>query len=523
MGRNRPIPGVPSLLGYAPTTKHHNKLFDHITSPALTSVKSPSFLFACVCLSQRATPILASNGPFASMKRKANDNNHAHVGSRPPKRPRQAADQSPTATTSCTQHPVLSRLYPKVVSLRHYLLSRLPASSKNRRRKIAHLGVQQGPEQQDTNTATHGIDAELGKLLDATLIGVVSKHVTDDTAATDIAKERDQDLKNFSQHLSSSGTIGGTFKPGYFVHSEVVDFVIWRLFHRCTSYRPSHLLCHGFQRSSARGPQKTHHAIPGLFSYIKNTNVEILKNQAWCRLHAILGKSGEGIIVDLLTDCGIFCPLEGGHGNYFQLSGLPLSELKGETATPNNAIATKKGPDVESEVRKPASISFVRSRMFYARAALNGKTGVRFGLRHIHVLNRFPNLDDKQQTIHIMRHIFPRQYGLHNVFTSKVDKRETSMAFKDYTLREKEIYAAMSRELGENVNNPAQVARWKARVPKRLRGEAIALVEQMRKLNKRCSYVELLRHYCPVEVTRLESVISTTSHTDKNPGSTLIV
>ena len=31
----------------------------------------------------------------------------------------------------------------------------------------------------------------------------------------------------------------------------------------------------------------------------------------------------------------------------------------------------------------PASISFVRSRMFYARAALNAKGRVTFGLRHI--------------------------------------------------------------------------------------------------------------------------------------------
>lgn len=160
------------------------------------------------------------------MKRKANDNNHAHVGSRPPKRPRQAAGQSPTATPSCIQHPVLSRLYPKVVSLRHYLLSRLPASSKNRRRKIAHLGVQQGPDQQDGHTAPHGTDAELGKLLDATLIGVVSKHVTDDTAAIDIAKERDQDLKTFSQHLSSSRSTGGTFKQGYFLQKEVSHYLI---------------------------------------------------------------------------------------------------------------------------------------------------------------------------------------------------------------------------------------------------------------------------------------------------------
>jgi telomerase reverse transcriptase len=117
------------------------------------------------------------------------------------------------------------------------------------------------------------------------------------------------------------------------------------------------------------------------------------------------------------------------------------------------------------------------------------------------VLNRFPNLEDQLQTVHIMRYIFPRQYGLHNVFTSKVDRRETAMSFKDYTLREKEIHRTMCRELSNKANDQARIAKWKSRIPKRLRGDTVALVEKMRKLNKRCSYMELLRHYCPIEVT----------------------
>lgn len=116
------------------------------------------------------------------------------------------------------------------------------------------------------------------------------------------------------------------------------------------------------------------------------------------------------------------------------------------------------------------------------------------------VLNRFSRRDDKQQTIQIMRYIFPRQYGLHNVFTSKVDPRETAMPFKDYTLREKEIHQMMCRDLGEKVNNADEVAKWKLRVPKRLRGDLICLVNKLRILNQRCSYTEMLRHYCPVEV-----------------------
>lgn len=99
-----------------------------------------------------------------------------------------------------------------------------------------------------------------------------------------------------------------------------------------------------------------------------------------------------------------------------------------------------------------------------------------------------------------MRHIFPRQFHLHNVFTSTVDYGETSMPFKDYTLREQEIHRSMCRALEDNSTEAEAVNRWRVHLPKRLRGEALALVEEMRVLHQRCSYVELLRHYCSVEV-----------------------
>lgn len=117
------------------------------------------------------------------------------------------------------------------------------------------------------------------------------------------------------------------------------------------------------------------------------------------------------------------------------------------------------------------------------------------------VLNRFPRRDDAQHTVQIMRYMFPRQFGLHNVFTSKVDKRETAMPFKDYTLREKEIHQKMCWDLGDGLSNADEVSKWKQRVPKRLRGDLVSLVEKMRILNQRCSYTELLRHYCPAEVS----------------------
>jgi hypothetical protein len=100
-----------------------------------------------------------------------------------------------------------------------------------------------------------------------------------------------------------------------------------------------------------------------------------------------------------------------------------------------------------------------------------------------------------------MRYLFPRQFGLHNVFTSKVDKRETAMAFKDYTLREKEILHGFDRAFAKKSLSEEQMARRRLWIPKRLRGEPVALVEKLRKLHSRCSYMELLRHYCPIEVS----------------------
>ncbi|XP_014554463.1 hypothetical protein COCVIDRAFT_104862, partial [Bipolaris victoriae FI3] len=102
------------------------------------------------------------------------------------------------------------------------------------------------------------------------------------------------------------------------------------------------------------------------------------------------GQSGDRIMMDLLLDCAIFLPVEANMGNYYQLSGMPLSEVQldsvvsngpGNTNTNTQPIA--KSLYLQSEDRTPGSITFVRSRMLYAKAALNANGGVRFGLRHI--------------------------------------------------------------------------------------------------------------------------------------------
>jgi hypothetical protein len=131
-------------------------------------------------------------------------------------------------------------------------------------------------------------------------------------------------------------------------------------------------------------------SIPGLVERHLNSYIRTLKEPAWCRLHALLGQGGDRIMMDILLECSIFLPIETSIGNYYQLSGFPVSELRLDQLQKTNTAkievdpeAPSKGLHLRSENRTPGAITFVRSRMLYAKAALNAKGGVRFGLRHI--------------------------------------------------------------------------------------------------------------------------------------------
>ncbi|KAH4908622.1 hypothetical protein HBI80_055510 [Parastagonospora nodorum] len=434
-----------------------------------------------------------------------------HASGGPRKKARR--DKPASASPPGPDHPVLRRLYPQVLTLRHHILSRLPKSSKGRRRRIAQLGLATSAHD---DAPTRDLDVQLGQLLDLALIGCVPDAEPGNIQHEAKERDRDRELESFTQQRSQSNS-GGTFKSGYFLQSEVVDFVIWLLFRRSTAHKPSHLLCHGFQRAAHAGRTHNEHgeptsSVPGLVERSPNSHVRTLKEPTWCRLLALLGQRGDRIIIDMLLDCAIFLPVTGGIGNYIQLSGIPMSDLKPDEKQKEQTLHNETNQPTKSvpfnqhgENRSPSAITFVRSRMLYAKAALNAKGGVRFGMRHIHVLNRLSDRSDQLQTILILRYIFPRQFGLHNAFTSKVDRRETAMPFKDYTLREKEIHQSMCRALGDKATDPEETRKWKTRVPKRLRGATVELVDRMRTLNHRCSYTELLRHYCPVETLPLSS------------------
>jgi hypothetical protein len=71
------------------------------------------------------------------------------------------------------------------------------------------------------------------------------------------------------------------------------------------------------------------------------------------------------------------------------MTGLPLGDLPhlvGIDKTCADRKARNEAPLSVSRskaIHSPASITFVRNRMLYARAALNAQSKVRFGLRHI--------------------------------------------------------------------------------------------------------------------------------------------
>lgn len=143
------------------------------------------------------------------MKRKCT----SHAGG--PRKKAHLVDQSASATPAAIEQPVLQRFYPRLLTLRHYLLSVLPNSSRNRRRKLSHLGRPVAPNKA---SATFELDVKLGQLLDSAVIG--EREIAKVDGQEQLTKERTRDIETFTQQLSPAIT-GGTFEPGYFKQAEV--------------------------------------------------------------------------------------------------------------------------------------------------------------------------------------------------------------------------------------------------------------------------------------------------------------
>lgn len=114
------------------------------------------------------------------------------------------------------KHLLLSKFYPTVLSLRQYMISKLPQTSKARRRKINRIGngaVIGAHEERDSD------DMILSRFLDETLVGVA--------ASCDQSSEdgRQAHWTAFSQTLEvSRSTIASTVPDGGASQSEVSIF-----------------------------------------------------------------------------------------------------------------------------------------------------------------------------------------------------------------------------------------------------------------------------------------------------------
>ncbi|CAG7919919.1 unnamed protein product [Penicillium olsonii] len=413
-----------------------------------------------------------------------------------------------SAPISSTSHPVISLYYANVLSLRDYLLQRLPRTSKSRRRRIRTLA---SPCEQAEPSA-------LAQLLDSTLVGVRKD-------APEINSGHQKEFQSFSQSQSRSLVSSDTGLTS--LQSEVVDFVIWKLFNQNGYGKPQHLLAHGFQRPSMGGrAQET--GIPGIVCQFPNHSVATLKEGPWVEVLGLLGSSGEEIMMHLLLDCGVFAAINAQRGVYYQLSGLPMPDLGilNAPSKPKAPLDAQNTTPVKSDRTKndcqpkpanpfgPNSIIFVRRQIMYGR--VEAKRGIPCGLGQMHVLNRFPTLDSPAQTVHVMKYIFPRQFGLENVFIPGPDGRKSTAHLKSQDSRETEIsQLGQKRRLrqprSENECANADGGVESLKVPKRLRG-VVEIIRKLRNRNAQCSYSEMLRYYCPTEQTgpnRLGALAST--------------
>ena len=221
--------------------------------------------------------------------------------------------------------------------------------------------------------------------------------------------------------------------------------------------------------------------LPGILQSHPNESIDKLRQTPWASIFDLLKVDAELIFLHLLLDCAVFVKLSSGRDNLLQFSGVPIHENAGDRQKPGST--TVLGRSMNGATAPPSTIKFVRNRMLYGKPGLNSNGQVKFGLKHVHVLERKTDIGSPMQTLHVMKHVFPRQFGLHNVFTSAVDPRQSSHPQQDYTYREEEL---------QNSDEKSN------KIPRRLRGGAQRIIYKMRRLHSRCSQSQLLRYYCAV-------------------------
>ena len=134
-----------------------------------------------------------------------------------------------TSESDTITHPVLNRYYASVTTLRQYLLTRLPPSSKARRRILSHLGRAPKHEPSACSPGRAEDYETFTRWLDQHLVGVRELSGAQEQQA------RVRDLDSFSQRRltqfnEASATACSTASPPSFSQSEV---------RRCLSLPPA--------------------------------------------------------------------------------------------------------------------------------------------------------------------------------------------------------------------------------------------------------------------------------------------
>ncbi|KAI5301076.1 hypothetical protein KEM56_001993, partial [Ascosphaera pollenicola] len=321
----------------------------------------------------------------------------------------------------------------------------------------------------------------LAILLDAAVVGV-REPVVNPTLLSRLKsvfahyQKSRSDLKSQEQDSNESQS----WAPNALSMTDVINFCLLTLFQ--APCNPSSVLAQNFKRVDRYKCLKFD--ISGIVEHFPSGNVKLLKNVPWFDLPQLLGPGAAEVLLDLLLHQSLFTPND--EGVLVQISGEPLPSQIGLELT----------SDQKRRKLSPNDIVFVRQRMFYAKATLTPRGTVSFGLKHIHVLNRYPDASDPKHTIHILKYIFPRAFGLHNVFTSAVDRAATTARFMDYTMRETEI-AEQTKKMNSRRSHGQKTNMDK--VPRRLRS-VLPLISKLQKLHAKCAYKEILMKRCPVEL-----------------------
>jgi hypothetical protein len=110
--------------------------------------------------------------------------------------------------------------------------------------------------------------------------------------------------------------------------------------------------------------------------------------------------------------------------------------------------------------------------------------------------------DRKLRVGHVLKYIWPRQHGLHNVFTSNPDWRVTTQPFEDYTNREDGIFVSRRHRTRLRYRSDVSAQALKhCNAPKRLRNARHLVSVMLRKYDK-LDVVRLLGIICPSRLPR---------------------